>query len=141
MITNTVPLASSTTTAAAPALYSAKAIRVFSALFSAVAGGLMMAHNFRQVGRPDAARKALWGSLAYTALVLLLATLLPENFPDGGSIGIVTGLSGGMALTNYFRRLVPDAANYPSKSVLKPLLICLLIFIPILLLVVLPALR
>jgi hypothetical protein len=48
----------------APPLYSARAISLFAFFFSAIAGGVLLAHNFRAIGRPDAARKALgavWG--------------------------------------------------------------------------------
>lgn len=104
-----------------------------------MAGGALLAHNLKATGHPGPARRALWGSIAYTVLVMVLAALLPEQV--GGSwIGVATGLAGGLALTSYFQQLVPDHEAFPKRSIVKPLLICLAIFVPLLALVIYAAL-
>ena len=122
----------STTTAPLP-LYSTKAIQGFSVLFSAVAGGALLAQNLRDLGRPAAAGTALGGGIAYTALTLALVLLVPKG-ARGSSLGLVMGLLGGLGLNAYFARQVPDRNAFPAKSIRKPLLICLLVFLPVLLL-------
>ncbi|WP_324680657.1 hypothetical protein [Hymenobacter sp. GOD-10R] len=116
-----------------PPLYSTRAIRTFSVLFSAIAGGVLLAHNLKAVGRPAEARKALWGSIGYFVLALLLTSFLPER-ASSSSTGLVVGLAGGFGLTAYFEQLVPNKSEFPAKSIRKPLVICLLIFIPALVL-------
>jgi hypothetical protein len=115
-------------------LYSTRAIRFFSVLFSAVAGGILLAQNFKNVGRPDAARKALWGSIAYTLLVIAVTAALPEGMSGGSGIGLAVGLAGGFALSSYSETIIKGP--YPAKSIWKPLLICILIFIPVVALIV-----
>ena len=118
-------------------LYTIKAIWGFSVFFSAVAGGVLLAQNLKDLGRPAAARTALWGSIAYTVLALVLVSFLPER-SGGNSLGIGIGLLGGYGLRAYFARQVPDQAAFPAKGIRKPLLICLLVFLPILALMLYP---
>ena len=113
-----------------PPLYSSRAIRGFSTIFSAIAGGLLLAQNLRDVGRPEAARNALLGSIGYTALMVWLTSYLPARM-GGSSIGLVIGLAGGLGLNAYFEKILPNKDDFPAKSIRKPLLICLLIFVPI----------
>ena len=120
-------------------LYSTKAIRGFSVFFSAVAGGVLLAQNLKDLGRPAAARTALWGSIAYTVLAAVLVAGLPGR-SGSGSIGIGVGLLGGWALNAYFARQVPDHDAFPTKVIRKPLLICLLVSVPLLALVLFPLL-
>ncbi|UOQ70078.1 hypothetical protein [Hymenobacter cellulosilyticus] len=112
-------------------LYSARAIRVFSALFTAMAGGFMVAQNLKDVGRPDAARKALWASIAYNVLMVAIFSFLPKQFDGSGSTGIVLGLAGATGLIAYADTIIPNRKEHPAKDINKPLLICLVIFIPL----------
>jgi hypothetical protein len=123
-----------------PPLYSARAIRGFSLVFSAVAGGVLLAQNLKTVGRPAAARMALWGSIGYTVLALVLVSFLPARV-GGGSLGLMIGLVGSYGLNAYFAQVVPDKDTFPAKRIGKPLLICGLVFLPILLLVLYPLLQ
>ena len=115
-------------------LYSARAIRIFSMLFSAIAGGAMTAQNLKDVGQPAAARKALWGSIGYTIVVLVLASLLPEKL-SGSWLPIVIGYAGAMGLEAYFKKFIRNWSEFPAKGIGKALLICLAVFIPIIALV------
>ncbi|MDO7846047.1 hypothetical protein Q5H92_06755 [Hymenobacter sp. M29] len=111
-------------------LYSAQAIRGFSMLFSAIVGGLLMAQNLRDVGQPEAARKALWGSIGYTLLLLWLTSYLP-NRVGGMWLPLVIGYAGAMGLEAYFKKFVLNWGDFPIKSIRKPLLICLAVTLPL----------
>ena len=125
----------STTTTPLP-LYSTKAIHIFSVLFSAVAGGALLAQNLRDLGRPAAAWTALGGGIAYTVLALFLVSFMPEG--TGSSLSFIIGMLGGLGLNAYFGKQVPNRTAFPAKGIRKPLLICLLVFVPILLLMLYP---
>lgn len=87
------PLLSPSIPSAPLPLYSTKAIRGFSVFFSAVAGGVLLAQNLKDLGRPAAALTALWGSIGYTVLAAVLVSYLPAQ-SGGGSFGIGVGLLG-----------------------------------------------
>lgn len=119
-----------------PPLYSDRAIRVFSVLFSPIAGGALLAQNFKAIGQPDAARKALWGSIAYIVLLMVAAAFLPEKISSSPGLSIGAGIGGGYALIAYADKIVGPRSAYPTRKVGKPLLICLLLFIPLIALLV-----
>lgn len=87
------PLASPLSPSAPQPLYSTKVIRGFFVFFSAVAGGVLLAQNLKDLGRPAAARTALWGSIGYTVLAAVLVSYLPAR-SGGGSFGIGVGRLG-----------------------------------------------
>ena len=116
--------------AASLSLYSARAVRAFSMLFSAIAGGVMMAQNLKDVGQPEAARKALWGSIGYTVAMTWLLTYVPIG-STSGIFPIVVGYVGAMGLEAYSKNFLVSRNEFPAKSIVKPLLICLVITVPI----------
>lgn len=111
-------------------LYSARAIRAFSMLFSAIAGGVMTAQNLKDVGQPEAARKAFWGSVGYTAAMTWLMTYVPIS-STSGVFPIVVGYVGAMGLEAYAKKFMENRNEFPAKSIVKPLLICLAITAPL----------
>jgi hypothetical protein len=111
-------------------LYSARAIRAFSMLFSAIAGGVMTAQNLKDVGQAEAARKALWGSIGYTVAMTWLMTYVPIG-STSGVFPIVVGYLGAVGLEMYAKKFIENRNEFPAKSIVKPLVICLCIFVPI----------
>ncbi|MEJ7664050.1 MAG: hypothetical protein WKG07_33235 [Hymenobacter sp.] len=79
-------------------------VRVFSALFSGLAGGILAFHSLRDAGQPAAARQALWTSVGYTALMALLLNLIPVNT---GGLSIALGLAWGYVLDSYYFKKIP----------------------------------
>ncbi|WP_126546848.1 hypothetical protein [Hymenobacter amundsenii] len=122
-----LPAASAT---ANPPLYSQRSVRLFSLLFTAIAGGVFTAHNLRTVGQPDAARKALWGSVAVVALMAIVLALLPYS-PNTGAYTVGVGLASAYGLNGYADRFIANPRDFPTKSIWRPLAICLLVFVPI----------
>ena len=63
-------------------LYSPALITVATLLGAPVAGCILLAHNYRSLGKQATAKQLLiWGTLG-TALLLVVAFFLPENFPN-----------------------------------------------------------
>ncbi|WP_019948913.1 hypothetical protein [Hymenobacter aerophilus] len=118
------------TSAPLPALYSQRNIRLFSLVFTAITGGVLTAQNLRAVGRPGEAQKALWGSVAYTVVLMGLLYFLPDDSALGAyAVGI--GLAGGYGLNSYADKFIGNKRAFPARSVWRPLLVCLLIFAPL----------
>jgi predicted membrane-bound spermidine synthase len=99
-------------------------------LFTAIAGGVMTAQNLKDVGQPEAARKALWGSIGYTVAMIWLMTYVPPSSTIG-VFPIVVGYVGAMGLEAYAKKFIEHRNAFPAKSIVKPLVICLCIFVPI----------
>jgi predicted membrane-bound spermidine synthase len=99
-------------------------------LFSAIPGAVMTAQNLKDVGQPEAARKALWGSIAYTLAITWLLTYVP-NSSTSSIFPIVAGYVGAMGLESYSKKFISNRDEYSAKSIVKPLLICLAVVGPI----------
>jgi hypothetical protein len=96
-------------------------------LFSALAGGILTFYSLRSVGQPAAGRRALLASAGYVAVLLVLLNLLP-TFRGGAGISVGLGYAGGYVLNEYFlKKSLPDEAQYPRKSWVKPLLIWIIV--------------
>ena len=106
-----------------PAIYSPQALIGFSAIFSALAGGILAYYSLRDAGQPVASRHALWTSIGFLAFTILLGQVVPR-IPG---LGIALGYAWGYWLSQYLKKHVPDEASYPRKKILKPLVICLLV--------------
>jgi len=106
-----------------PAIYSPQALIGFSVVFSALAGGVLAYHSLRDAGQPAAARHALWTSIGFVGLAILLGQVGPR-IPG---LAFVLGYSSGLWLSYYLKKYVPDEASYPRKNIVKPLVICLLL--------------
>ncbi|MBU6122685.1 hypothetical protein [Hymenobacter siberiensis] len=116
-------------------LYSARAIRAFSMLFTAIAGGVMTAQNLKDIGQPEAGRKILWVSIVYAIAMIWLQTSF--HITSGGPIfPFVVGYVGAIGLDAYSKQFIEKQAEFPAKSIWKPLLICLIITSPLIVLVV-----
>ena len=115
-------------------LYSVRAVRAFSMLFSAIAGGVMMAQNLKDVGQPEAARKVLWGSIGYTVAMTWLMSYVPGT-SSSSIFPVVIGYLGAMGIEAYSKPFIENRSDFPAKSIVKPLVICLAITLPILALV------
>ena len=115
-------------------LYSARAIRAFSMLFSAIAGGVMTSQNLKDIGQPEAARKALWISFGYTVAMTWLMTYVPAT-STSSVFPIAVGYIGAMGLEMYSKKFIENRDAFPAKSIVKPLLICMAIVVPLLALI------
>ena len=99
-------------------------------LFSAITGGVMTAQNLKDIGQPEAARKALWGSIGYTVAMTWLMTYVPAT-SSSSVFPIVVGYVGSMGLEAYSKKFIENRDVFPTKSITKPLLICLAIVVPL----------
>ena len=117
-----------------PPLYSGVAVRAFSFFFSPIAGGILTAQNLKDCEQPLAARKALWSSIGGMVLLIGLLSYLPSS-GSSSSLSIGVGIGGGLALEIYAKQYIENWKEHPTKRIWKPLVICLVIFIPIVALV------
>ncbi|KRA17350.1 hypothetical protein [Lysobacter sp. Root604] len=62
-------------------LYSLRSIGLATFLGSVFAGGLLMALNYRALGRPSQMRMALIGAFVGTVALIALSMVLPEEVP------------------------------------------------------------
>lgn len=74
-------LPTATTPAADARLYKVSGIGLATFIGSALAGGWLMARNYRALGEHDKARRALVYSLLGTLAMMLLALALPDGVP------------------------------------------------------------
>src|SRR5688572_20884645 len=72
----------SQTTLPASRLYSPKQIAVATFLGSPLAGGWFMATNYRELGQEALATQAVWWGIAGAIVLMVIAFLLPDNFPN-----------------------------------------------------------
>jgi hypothetical protein len=106
-------------------LYSSKAIKGFSIIFSPIAGGIMTSQNLKDIGQPLAASNALLGSIVYTIAVILFGYLTALPSPVG--VSFLVGYLGAFGLEFYFSYFVKHRGEFPAKSIIKPLIISLII--------------
>ena len=83
-----------------------------------VAGCILLAHNFRAIGKPSAARQWLiWGTLG-TALLIVVAFFLPEKFPHMAlPIGYTMGMRQAVKQVHgpeYAQHIALGAAKAPA---------------------------
>jgi len=104
-----------------PAIYSKRVIYVFSVLFSAIFGGVLLMKNLRSIGEKKVANLILLGSIAYTILIIIIGNSINGN---KSSFGILSCLVGGAILSEYFfKKYFPDADSYEKKPFWIPLII------------------
>lgn len=63
-------------------LFSVGQITLATFLGAPIAGCLLLAKNYRVLGRTGAAWQSLWWGAISTSLILLISFWLPENFPN-----------------------------------------------------------
>jgi hypothetical protein len=95
-----------------PTLYTPGQVALASFLGSPIAGALLIAGNFRRLGRPDRSWLAVLLGLLATVAILALAFVLPEKFPNSVLPAAYTGAL--WALTGQLFRPYPPNATGPS---------------------------
>ena len=73
-------------------LYSVGSITLATALGTPVAGGILMALNYRRLGQLQSAKKALLWTGGFTILLFILAFVLPDRFGHGMAAGSLIGM-------------------------------------------------
>jgi hypothetical protein len=109
-----------------PKLYSKRVIRLFSILFSTLAGGILLRQNLKDVGNVKAGNYALIFSIGYTIGIILLINyfLLKEATVASFFLNVI----GSAVLNEYFyHKFIKEPDSYEKKSFWKPLIIWLII--------------
>jgi len=113
-----------------PPIYTPRAILVFSVVFAAVFGGVMMSLNLFRVGMKRPAWVVLLASAIFTAAEIWVVNL-PEN--TIGTLALFLNLGGGLVLSKIvFPRYFPDGERHPRRKVWGALVVSILISLPFL---------
>lgn len=113
---------------AAPALFSKRAILLFSILFSVGFGSILLAVNVAQTPNKGKAPLVVLFGFIYTIGMALLA----QRFHFNSSFTIVTGFAGAYLLDILFwNKYIGSATLYRVRQIWIPLLIGLAIAIPV----------
>lgn len=122
-------VATTTTLSNTPILYSTQFIFIFGVLFSVFGGGILMAMNLAQLKKIKAARLAVFGSLAYTMLLIMLFDVLGVT---NAIISLISSVFGIFLLEQFiWKKEVSPQINYEKRAIWKPIAIGLLIALPI----------
>ena len=111
-----------------PTLYSKRAIYVFSALFSVLFGAAMFITNLKETDK----RKGIFPVIAFAFLWIALTIYLGESFNLPRSASLILSLIGAIFLSEFFwEKYIGNEVVYHKRSVKKPLIIALIIFVPL----------
>ena len=116
-----------------PTLYSDKVIYVFSVLFSVFFGGILFAINLKEIDNKKGIAPAIIFSLSYTIFSIYILSLM--NASSG--IGLIFSGIGSIIINNFFwNKYIGKEIVYHKKSFVKPLIIALIIFTPLIILII-----
>jgi hypothetical protein len=114
----------------APMYYSQRTIWAFSIFFSLICGAALLASN---TDNKEAKLTVIGFGIAYTVAAIFFLNLFPMN--TGLIVGVNT--AGAYILTSFFwNKYLGYDTSYRTKPILKPLIICLVIFIPLIALII-----
>ena len=114
----------------APELYSKRVITMFSAIFSAIFGAVLMMHNFKEVGNSKARNQVLVFGILYTIASILIINALNIQ-------AIALNFTGAAILTEFFwNKKLGKEIKYRKRSWIKPAIISVIITIPFVLAVI-----
>ena len=121
-------------------LYSPALITLATFLGAPVAGCILLAHNYRALGKTATARQILiWGTLG-TVLLLVVAFFLPDNFPNSAlPIGYTVGMNQAVKKVHgkdYESHIASGGAKGSTWKAILTGVGCLCVIIAILLLIV-----
>lgn len=112
-------------------IYSQKAIILFSLLFSAIFGAVLLMQNLRDIGQKRAANRVLFLSILYSAITIFIVSI-----PDRPNVFLtyLCNFIGAMILIEFiYKRYFPDEEAFEKKKIWKPLIISILIIFPFIL--------
>ena len=100
-----------------PKLYSKKAILLFSGWFTLIAGAFLLQANLKTLNKRSNIKFVWLGALASIGLLFLI----PDDIPNGFSIGISVFVNCGLAFF-YWKNFIGDEVKYTNRSMKKPLI-------------------
>ena len=114
----------------APELHSKRVIMVFSGLFSAIFGAVLLMYNMKQTDNKKGQNQVLVFGILYTIATLTIITLLDIR----GNIALIFNIAGGGILTEYFwNKFIGKEFKHRKRSWIKPAIISVIITIPLIL--------
>jgi hypothetical protein len=112
----------------APSFYSKRVIFVFSVIFSALFGGILLAINISKTENRNKAILAVLFGLGYT----IAAALIAQNFNLNSSFSVVFIFLGAYLLESLFwNRYIGNSTLYKPRQIWIPLVIGIVIMVPV----------
>lgn len=111
----------------APLLYSSRAIYAFSIFFSLIAGAALLAINIRD---KKIKRILIASSIGYYILINIALLYIPRSNNTGLGF-IINGLGSVLMMQIFWNKYIGKDTEYRPKPIWKPLIICIIIFVPI----------
>lgn len=112
-----------------PSLYSMTSIRIFSVLFSVLAGGILMAINLNRTTQKTESYKVLGFSLLYTVVSISIFSLLGTQSPI---MSVILNLLGAFLIDELFwKRVLGREFKFQKQQIWTALLIALIIISPL----------
>ena len=116
-----------------PTLYSDRVIYTFSILFSVIFGGVLFAINLKAVNKKEGIVPVTIFSILYTAVSIYILNLV--NFGATGA-AIFGGIGALIINSVFWKKYIGKDVLYHKKSYVKPLIIALIIFTPLIILII-----
>ncbi len=117
-----------------PNLFSKNAIWIFSLFFSVLVGVILLRINLKNLGYQKKANEVLIFGVLFLIAQGIARYYLMQITAYSLEIGIIIGFIGTALLYHfYWERVIPADLEYNKRSVFIPLMICFLLFLPILL--------
>lgn len=114
----------------APEFYTQRAIWGFSVFFSVICGAILLASNTDD-------KKAKWTVISFGILFTIAAIFLLDFLSRNTGLTLAVNGGGSYLLTSLFwNKYLGRDTQYRTKAIWKPLIICLLIFIPLVALII-----
>ncbi|MET4083189.1 hypothetical protein ABIB40_003158 [Pedobacter sp. UYP30] len=108
----------------APAYYSERAIYIFSILFSAIFGAVLLAINCRSTNEKKGVWEVIAFGVVYTGLQLWVLSMIPRST----GLTLVFSLAGALLMNHFFwKKYIGKNTKYRTKPIWKPLIIGLII--------------
>ncbi|MBC8047077.1 MAG: hypothetical protein H7Y00_09805 [Fimbriimonadaceae bacterium] len=108
-------------------LYSQMAILGFSLFFSPLTGGILLAINVFKVNK-----KGVLPVIIFSVLYTLLQGYAAIKIPTGNFISILLPVAGAIILSDVlWKKYIGKGVKFEKRSIVVPLVIALIIFIPI----------
>lgn len=115
-----------------PVIFSKNAIWIFSLFFSLIIGMILMRMNLKSLGYEKKANEVIVFGISFMIVQMIAVYFLASITPYAQSLTLIMTFIGTSLLYHfYWERVIPADLEYEKRPTFMLLIICFLIFIPI----------